>query len=51
MEYKVVSRDFIVGDFERDVNILIKQGWKPLGGISVVILSSGNIRYIQAMVK
>jgi len=38
-------------DLEEKVNAYIKQGWKPQGGISVVLNSNYNLHYYQAMIK
>lgn len=52
MEYTVVAennRDELV----RKVADLIKQGWKPLGGISVSTVAPilGNYMFCQALIK
>ena len=52
MEYTVVAennRDELV----RKVADLIKQGWKPLGGVSVSTVAPilGNYMFCQALVK
>lgn len=44
-EYKIVKCNYISG-LERQINILMAKGWKPLGGISV----SENYCF-QSMVK
>jgi len=49
MEYIVVGTTK-QSEFEKRVNDLIKQGWKPQGGIFIVIDNNGWI-YYQAMVK
>jgi len=49
MKYTVVgTRD--QSKFEERVNDLIKEGWKPQGGIFIVVDNNGWI-YYQAMVK
>ena len=57
MEYKVV---FGIGEFHfdaviklnKEVESLIKEGWKPLGGVSVVYNDvTENYTYSQAMIK
>jgi hypothetical protein len=52
MKYIVVQntdRQF----FEREVNRLLKDGWKLQGGVSMVILegSMEHYRYAQAIIK
>ena len=54
MDYKIVQATILFNDvvkamakLEKQVNELIKDGWKPLGGISFVI--GGTL--IQAMIK
>ena len=54
MDYKIVQATILFNDvvkamakLEKQVNELIKDGWKPLGGISSVI--GGTL--IQAMIK
>jgi len=44
MEYKVVAKVRLY-ELEEEVNKLIKDGWKPQGGIAV------TSAYAQAMVK
>lgn len=39
MEYKVVSEE-TSADLENAVNVLIKSGWVPVGGVSVTVLST-----------
>lgn len=48
MKYKVVEKPF-KHDFEIEVNKLIKEGWKPLGGMSYSDDGYGET-YTQAMV-
>ncbi len=45
MEYKIVSA-FTRKGFEKDVNDLILEGWKPQGGIAI---DTGV--YVQAMIR
>ena len=49
MEYKIVN-EYEQAVLEKKVNELIKQGWKPQGGIC---WSSGDsiMKYAQAMIK
>lgn len=48
MKYKVVQRGFR-HDFEIDVNKLIQEGWKPLGGMSYNAGYGYGESYSQAM--
>lgn len=52
MEYKVVIANDL-GTLEYEVNRLIKQGWKPQGGICVSSMNEYYLAfsYNQAMVK
>ena len=49
MKYKVVKRGS-KADFEIEVNKLIKEGWKPLGGMSFSSAYGYGESYTQAMV-
>ena len=58
MQYKIVSVEeehssFIFEHLERKVNTLIAQGWKPLGGISIIKPYENlyKISVSQAMIK
>ena len=48
MKYRLVealsSKNLIAG-----VNILIQEGWKPIGGISITGEFHGTLVYVQAM--
>jgi hypothetical protein len=46
MDYKIVETGANLKEIEAKVNDLIKEGWKPQGGICY---SSGH--YFQAMIK
>lgn len=48
MKYKVVQRGFR-HDFEIDVNKLIQEGWKPLGGMTYNSAYGYGETYSQAM--
>lgn len=49
MEYKIIDlRGF--NPFQIAVNLSIKLGWEPIGGVSVIEVNN-EIRYIQAMIK
>lgn len=50
MRYKVVKQDSKY-DFEADVNRLINDGWKPLGGMSYSAGYGYGETYTQAMVS
>ena len=53
MDYKII-RIYNEFDLERYVNQNIKNGYKPIGGISVVQTSvqlSNELKYFQAMIK
>ncbi len=58
MQYCVVNKfddlvlynDNLVGKFENEVNKKIKMGWKPIGGISVLVFD-GSYMFSQAMIK
>jgi hypothetical protein len=49
MEYRIV-RDDDADNLEIKVLSYIREGWKPLGGVSVA-LGIGYLWYAQAMVK
>ena len=49
MEYQLVDGEKYA-ELEKEVNNLIKQGWKPLGGVCSVTAQYGTY-FIQAMVK
>lgn len=44
-EVKVIAR------IQELVNAMIKQGWKPLGGISITRLGLALIDFAQAMIR
>lgn len=49
MEYTILWERYL-GDLERNVNVKIEKGWRPIGGIAVE--GSGmDAYYIQAMLK
>jgi hypothetical protein len=53
MKYTVLKYDVLKTLIE-DVNIHIKKGWSPLGGVSVMETRSGGYScfvYAQAMIK
>jgi len=51
MEYKIVTQKYYQ-DLENEVNNLIKNGWKPQGGVAILYDSeNGRTEYYQAMVK
>ena len=49
MKYKVVEKPS-KHDFEMEVNKLIKDGWKPLGGMSYSAGYGSGETYVQAMI-
>ena len=49
MKYKVVKQDSRY-DFELQVNKLIEEGWKPLGGMSYSSGYGYGETYTQAMI-
>ena len=49
MKYKVAYHINLI-DFEEIVNGMIKDGWKPIGGISYKCDDSGLGYYCQAMI-
>lgn len=49
MEYTAVLGDD-GGEFKKLVNKMIKDGWEPLGGISVASNGTGAL-FTQAMIK
>lgn len=57
MEYKIVtvadiSIDRAINELEEKVNNLIKTGWKPIGGISIIAAPYGTYhKASQAMIK
>lgn len=54
MEYKVIQENSILG-LENELNKLLKEGWKPQGGICVVRNITGfgtnEYLYLQAIIK
>lgn len=52
MEYTVV-REHVLDELVRKVADLLKQGWKPLGGIAVSTVAPilGNYIFCQALIK
>lgn len=49
MEYCIVKEN-AVGQFTDEVNRLIKEGWRPQGGITV-LWSEAYTYYYQAMIR
>lgn len=45
------NTDYLSQCHEQKINEMIKQGWYPLGGISVTTVQSSYFLYTQAMVK
>ena len=50
MKYQIISATSISDLIER-VNKVISQGWKPPGGVAVVIEESGTARFLQAVLN
>lgn len=48
MKYKIIEELYSV-DLEREVNIAIKQGWTPIGGVCVDSTYGGGTTLSQAM--
>lgn len=61
MEYKLIEEWNGIEHFEADIAARIADGWKPLGGVSVLYKAPyttpngdvdwGGLAYLQAMVK
>jgi hypothetical protein len=49
-EYKLVMKENFGGDFQKEINALIRRGWRPQGGVSIVRDNVGLV-FCQAMVK
>lgn len=50
MKYTVIgAEDWVT--LEQKVNNQMKLGWKPLGGVSGIVLASGGMIWAQAMVS
>ncbi len=49
MEYKIVWSPSVI-QLEKDVKNHIKEGWIPIGGVSVSDGNSGKI-WVQALIK
>lgn len=47
----IIVQEVYDAQMERSVNDHIKDGWQPLGGISVIENEDGDKVYYQAMVK
>lgn len=50
MKYRIAYHISLI-DFEDIVNGMIKDGWKPIGGIAYKCDESGHGYYCQAMIK
>ena len=50
MEY-VILDDFEAKKLQEKVNDCIKEGYRPIGGISAINQKDGFIEYLQSMVK
>jgi len=51
MEYKIVKEEYD-DTFQKEVNNLIKNGWKPQGGVGIFYdLHKDKIIHYQAMIK
>ena len=52
LEYKTVTSEY-TNDFDKDCNRLIQQGWRPQGGVSILVYDSrpGNLIKAQAFVR
>jgi hypothetical protein len=48
--YKIVSADWIP-DLEETIDKMILNGWKPVGGLSVVGFPNGVTKFFQSMIK
>jgi hypothetical protein len=52
LEYKIITAQDYLMNFERNVNAAITEGWQPCGGICAAIhQGSGTISYYQAMTR
>jgi hypothetical protein len=49
-EYKVISLSNIE-TFQKEINRRMNYGWKPLGGLSVVVMAGNYEVYHQAMIR
>ena len=49
MEYKIVSSHRLF-EVEQEVRALIREGWRPIGGIAIAH-NSGILHYAQAMIR
>ena len=50
LEYQIVSRNS-AEELEKEVRVQIEAGWKPLGGVSVVVRNQNLLTCFQAMVR
>ena len=47
MEYKIITKQSLIL-LEKEIEIMIKKGWKPIGGVSVgQIISDEKIRSVD----
>ena len=49
MKYKIIEEIYVV-DLEREVNAVIKQGWKPIGGVCFDTSYDNGTYCYQAMI-
>jgi len=50
MKYIIIHRG-LIWELELEVNILIKSGFKPIGGVATELNSRNITSYYQAMIK
>jgi hypothetical protein len=49
MKYQVIT-GYSITDLEEKVNVCLKKGWKPIGGVEVVKYDD-SIVFMQAVIK
>jgi len=50
LEYQIISKNS-TEELEKEVRVQIESGWKPLGGVSVVVRNLNVLACFQAMVR
>ena len=48
--YRIIAADWIP-ELEMTIEEMMVNGWKPIGGVSVVGFSNGVTKFYQAVVK
>jgi hypothetical protein len=50
MKYQIASATSL-DELIKEINTALAKGWKPIGGVAVVVDSHGTARFLQAVIS